>query len=110
MSSLRRAMEAAQARKVAGFGDRVSGIVVSDADICDRAIFGGFDIDYDELVATSIAVAEAYTQAAFNLGLGPLFSSVWCDGLLTGMLLASLPPTASDAGGRDATGSEGGGG
>lgn len=107
MSALQRAMLAAQGRKMAGFGNQV-GMVIADSEQQDRAIFSGFDLDYDELVATSTSVAEAYTQAAFNLGLGPLFISAWCDGLLTGLLLASLPPTASDADATDGIGSEGG--
>lgn len=106
MSSLKRAMEAAQQRKTAGIGDG-EGIVMAESELQDRAIFSGFDIEYEELVATSVAVAEMYSRAAYNLGIGPLFTSAWCDGLLTGLLLASLPPTTSDAGARDGTGTEG---
>ena len=54
-------MEKAQARKSAGVGDG-EGIILADSELQDRAIFSGFDIEYEELVATSLAVAELYSQ------------------------------------------------
>lgn len=105
MTNLEKAMRQAQARKEAGVGEG-AGIVIADSETQDRAIFSGFDIDYGELVATSTAVAEFYANAAHRIGLRSLFISSWCDGLLTGLLLASLPP-APDPGVTDGTGTEG---
>lgn len=104
MSSLERAMEQAQVRKEL-VGQGKEGIVFSDGEFEDRAIFSGFDIDYDELVSTSSNVAEVFCQASTLIGLRSLFISSWCDGLLTGMLLASLPPD-SLPGATDDTGQE----
>lgn len=98
MSRLRRAMELANSRKVAGLGSdsQPEGMIVTaDSEAQDRAIFSGFDIGYDELVGTSTEVASLYSHAASTVGLRPLFISAWCDGLLTGLLMASLPPTPS---------------
>jgi hypothetical protein len=103
MSALQRALEAAQERKTACV-DGEPGIVFADSEFQDRAIFSGFDIEYGELVATSTAIAELYAHTAHNIGLRSLFISSWCDGLLTGLMLAhSLPPT-SDPRGTDDTG------
>lgn len=99
-------MEAANERKTAGVGDDQIGVVLADSDFQDRAIFSGFDIGYEELLATSEAIAGVYAQAAYLFGLRALFISAWCDGLLTGLLLASLPPTP-EAGVTDDTGPEG---
>ena len=88
-------MEQAQARKE-HVGQGREGIVFADSEFDDRAIFSGFDISYEELVGTSTAVANMYTQAATIIGLRSLFISSWCDGLLTGLLMASLPPEPPD--------------
>jgi hypothetical protein len=85
-------MKAAEQRKLASIGDE-RGVILADSELQDRAIFSGFDIDYNELVATSTNVADHFSQAAYVFGLRALFTSAWCDGLLTGLLLASLPPT-----------------
>lgn len=103
MTKLERAIRAAEERKLAGLGDAASGIHFSSGEQADRAIFSGFDIGYGELAATSTEVAEIYMRASHSIGLRPLFISSWCDGLLTGMLLASLPPE-SDPGVKDDTG------
>jgi hypothetical protein len=107
MTSLERAMRAANNRKMAGMAarDDDEGIVFG-SELQDRAVFSGFDIDYAELVSTSSHVAEFYSHNAHSLGLRPLFVSSWCDGLLTGLLLASLPPV-SESGVKDDTGPEG---
>lgn len=99
-------MEAANARKIASMGALPEGELIYGTDFAERAMFSGFDIERDELVGTSIAVASMYAAAAQGMGLRPLFISAWCDGLLTGLLLASLPPEP-DAGATDGTG-EGG--
>lgn len=109
MTQLAKAMEAANERKSAAFADESpQGITLADTELQDRAIFSGFDIGYDELVGTSTHVAELYSRAAHDIGLRSLFTSAWCDGLLTGLLLASLPPT-SDPGDTEVTGPEEGG-
>lgn len=107
MTRLAQAMKAASDRKTAAVGDQ-AGIAFADSEIQDRAVFSGFDIEFGELISTSTHVAEFYSHAAHNIGLRPLFISAWCDGLLTGLLLASLPPT-SESGGTDDTGLGGGG-
>lgn len=109
MTRLKQAMLLANERKVAATGvtDDESTRMVMGTSFSDRAVFGGFDIGFDELVGTSLEVGEFYSQSAHTLGLRSLFVSSWCDGLLTGLLLASLPPT-SESGDTDVTGSEGG--
>jgi hypothetical protein len=106
MTNLERAMRAANDRKNAAIGNDSQGIVLADSELQDRAIFSGFDVGYGELVSTSTNVADLYSHAAHGMGLRPLFISAWCDGLLTGLLLASLPPTPN-AGATDGTGTEG---
>jgi hypothetical protein len=89
-------MEAANERKMAALGateDETTRLGFG-SELSDRAVFGGFDIGYDELTSTSIAVGDFYAKNTHSLGLHPLFVSCWCDGLLTGLLLASLPPTS----------------
>lgn len=98
-------MKAANDRKIAAVGGE-EGIVFADTQLQDRAVFSGFDIEYSELLSTSVHIAEFYSQNAHSIGLRPLFISSWCDGLLTGLLLASLPPT-SEASVMDDTGPEG---
>jgi hypothetical protein len=107
MTSLERAMAAANERKMAALSDDDSeGVVFAEGEFQDRAVFSGFDIQYGELIGTSAAVANVYTQAAHGTGLRPLFISAWCDGLLTGLLLGCLP-AESDPGVTDDTGTEG---
>lgn len=103
MSQLKLAMEQAERRKQI-VGDGRQGIVFADDEFDDRAIFSGFDIEYGELVGTSTAVADLYCQASHAIGLRSLFISSWCDGLLTGLLLASLPPATPEPGAKDDTG------
>lgn len=105
MTRLEQAMQQAEARKQAGAGHGRQGIVFADSELQDRAIFSGFDIEFDELIGTSQAVADMYCQAARAVGLYSLFISSWCDGLLTGLLLASLPPATPETGVKDDTGS-----
>lgn len=88
-------MRAANDRKVAVFSENDGDSIVAGTEQQDRAMFSGFDIEYGELASTSTHIAEFYSHNAHNLGLRPLFISAWCDGLLTGLLLASLPPTES---------------
>lgn len=103
MSQLQKAMQQAEDRKRLVSDE--NGIVLSRSEFEDRAVFSGFDIEYEELVGTSTAVGEAYCHGARVIGLRALFISAWCDGLLTGLLLASLPP-ASTSGVTDDTGPE----
>lgn len=108
MSRLTAAMEAVEARKNASFGKDASGLVVGSV-FQDRAVFSGFDIDYDELVTTSNLVAQHFNAAAGSgmVAIYQLFFACWVDGLLTGLLAASLdeggssglaPPDDSPAG------------
>lgn len=103
MTRLEQAMKAANDRKMAAVGGD-EGIVFSDSELADRAVFSGFDVEYGELVSTSTHIGEFYSHNAHGMGLRPLFISCWCDGLLTGLLLASLPP---NPGAMDGTGAEG---
>lgn len=111
MSRLEKAMQQAQERKElvargAGANEVHSayGLVFSDGDFQDRAVFSGFDLDYGELVSTSCNVGDELCRASTVIGLRSLFIAAWCDGLLTGMLLASLPPDPSVPGDTEATG------
>lgn len=97
MSRLKEAMQLANNRKMAAVNaeeDEATRIALG-TELSDRAVFNGFDIEFDELAATSTAVGEFYTQNTYYHGLFSLFVSAWCDGLLTGLLMASLPPTPS---------------
>lgn len=109
MSRLQEAMHQANERKQAAVGvqdSELTQMIVGDTEFADRAVFSGFEIGYGELVGTSTQVAEFYSQCAHSLGLRPLFISSWCDGLLTGLLLASLPPTSESGDEPDSEGGE----
>lgn len=105
MSRLEAAIQAAEDRKTASLGDDASGLVFSSTEMQDRAVFGGFDLDYDELLDTATRVGNYFTGMASGVGLHALFLACWLDGMLTGLLAASLrdDPPESEA----ATGSGG---
>lgn len=110
MSQLRDAMEACLERKMAVTGTAETGepeIVYSRGELDNRAMFSGFDIDYGELKGSSLAVGDFYAENARLIGLRPLFVSCWCDGLLTGLMLASLPSESSAPDTDDGVGPEG---
>lgn len=91
-------MEAALQRKMAVTGTEAAGdpeIVYSRGEQDNRAMFSGFDIEHDELKGSSLAVGDFYAENARLIGLRPLFVSCWCDGLLTGLMLANLPSEPS---------------
>lgn len=89
-SRLTRAIEAAEARKTAAFGD-VVGVVEGQQQ--GRAVFSGFDIDFEQLTEVSNMAAMNFSGLASGIALGPLFSMAWTDGFLIGLLAASLPTT-----------------
>lgn len=89
-SKLHRAINAAEARKQAAFGD-VEGIVEGFQE--GRAVFSGFDIDFNQLTEIANAVGLNFSGLASGIALGPLFSMAWTDGFLIGLLAASLPTT-----------------
>lgn len=90
MTRLTEAMETAEARKVAAFGDDASGLVGDDP-LQSRAIFSGFDLDHDELTEMANRVGVYFNAALLDgmMGPRPLFSAAWTDGFLIGLLLAS---------------------
>lgn len=90
MTLLTEAIGAAEARKVAAFGDGVSGLVGDDP-LQSRAIFSGFDLDHDELTEMANRVGIYFNAALLDgmMGPRPLFSAAWTDGFLIGLLLAS---------------------
>lgn len=89
---LEEAIKAAEARKSASLNTEQVGLVFSDNDFQDRAVFSGFDLNHADLVETSNRIGWYFTQMASNIGLRPLFTAAWTDGLLVGLLAASLPP------------------
>ena len=97
MSRLAQAMEAAEARKQAALGGEANGLVYSDGELQDRMLLGGFDLDYDELSETATRVADYFAHMALMVGLRSLFTSAWVDGLLTGLLAATLPTPSESA-------------
>lgn len=108
MSRLQEAMQLANNRKMAAVNtqEEEATRLVLGTELSDRVVFGGFDIEHEELAGTSMAVGDFYTQHAYYNGLHSLFVSAWCDGLLTGLLLASLPPTP-ESGDKPDSGGEG---
>lgn len=94
MTVIRDAVRAAEDRKYAA-GLSTSGpqqLVFSEGELNDRAIFGGFDIDYDELVATIGQAAAFFSAHAAMQPLIPLFSGCWADGFLVGLMVNSVAP------------------
>ena len=89
MRSIADAVGAAEDRKTAVFGDgdddtpRVS---VAD-EFGEAAIYGGFDLDMDEMRDISLRAASLYTTMAATQGLIPMFQGCFCDGVLTGLML-----------------------
>lgn len=89
MTVLGDAIEAANARKAAiGLPESHSQIVFSESQSDDRAVFSGFDIDYDELVNVVETAGAFFTmQACGEHPLIPLFRAAWSDGFLTGLMV-----------------------
>jgi hypothetical protein len=84
------AIEAANSRKLAaGIPDTTDeGLVFTQGQFTDRAVFSGFDIDYDELVSVIETVGAFFTtQACGAHPLIPLFRAAWTDGFLTGLMV-----------------------
>lgn len=101
MISLSDAIHAGEKRKTAAFAhhlpDGGGGIVFSDSEVSDRAIFGGFDVDYEELKSTSITAGQYFASHAGGIGLIPLFTSAWIEGLLVGLLASQQLRKDDDA-------------
>lgn len=97
MSHLREAIEAAEERKQAAFGDAV-GIAAGEFE--GRAIFSGFDIDHDELNEIAIRAGQVFHSASFNGETGPrlLLSSAWTEGFLVGLMYGLTPPPGNEDG------------
>lgn len=92
MSGLEEAIAAAEARKEAALGIQPGaparfGVTASEE--LDRAVFSGFDLDYEELTVTALRAARIYHGQAATMPLLPLFISCWCDGILVGLMAAS---------------------
>lgn len=95
MSNLKRAIVRAEERKNSAFPEGTVGLQTGEFE--SRAIFGGFDIDHDELNNVSSMAGSLFHTASLqgDLGLRPLFSAAWTEGFLVGLMLGSLPPTES---------------
>lgn len=92
MTRLTDAVDAVEARKESALGTDQSGLVTGDNGQ-SRAIFSGFDIDFDELTEMTERVAIYYNAAVQEgmMGIRPLFSSAYIEGMLVGLMLAKLP-------------------
>lgn len=92
MTKLEAAIEAAEARKAAALGDESVGFVTGD-NAQSRAIFSGFDLDHDELTELASRIAVYYHASVHEgmMGIRPLFSSAWIEGLLVGLMVNTLP-------------------
>lgn len=106
MTRLERALDAAEDRKQASLGNQ-SGLRFPNNELQERAIFSGFDIDYEELTFLAARVGSYFHNSAGNVGLRALFSAAWVDGLLIGLLAASLPDEEPSGQAMDGTCSEG---
>lgn len=86
---LTEAVEAANERKQAvGLcepGD--AGLVFSSSSDDDKAVFSGFNVEYDELLDIISRASWFFTHMAPNMGLRPLFAGCWADGLLVGLIM-----------------------
>lgn len=99
MSVLEGAIDAANERKKAvglpEYDPSGAGILTyAETSMDDRAVFSGFDIDYDDLVKYSNIASCVFAQQACNEHpLLPLFRACWVDGLLIGLMVrANVAP------------------
>lgn len=92
-SLMARAIDAAERRKVAGLGlDEPNENLTWADDLGARAIFSGFDIDYDDLHEASQNIGAYF---AIHARLSPhfqhlIFAAAWTDGVLMGLYIAKL--------------------
>jgi hypothetical protein len=108
MSVLTNAIEAANERKLAvGLPDDGT-LKFTESTTEDRMVFGGFDLDYDEVAKAVEAAGSFFTmQACGEHPLIPLFRACWADGLLTGLMVPNNvaphhdPPDPHPVGGED---------
>ena len=99
MGKLMDAMQAAEDRKAAVFGDPDGPSIVSAEDgIQERAMFYGFDLDYDELKSVVDRVTWFYGRQVYLLPVPRLIVSAWVDGLLAGLFTAVLSSPHKPAG------------
>lgn len=109
VSRLEDAAEAAEARKLAALGDDTVGVLTADEQQ-SRAVFSGFDLDFEELNATSARAGTFFAEMVANteMSLRTIFTLAWTDAFLLGLMVASLPPTPSESDDPAPSGSEGG--
>ena len=92
MSLLTDAIEAAEARKNAAFGEADHASIELPESFHRRAIFSGYDLDDDEL--TEVAERAGYYMARIaangDLPLHTICSTTWIDGLLVGIMIDKL--------------------
>lgn len=103
---LRRAIEASEARKTAIFGGENEVTLQVGDSMQERALYSGYDIDIEELDAVADRFALTFSNMAAVVALGPLFKSAWCEGLLVGLMIASLPQASQPGADDDGTGQE----
>jgi hypothetical protein len=109
MRNIARALEAAELRKQAAGVEAPSGthLKFTSGEDMDRAIFSGFDIEYDELLQAVDNASWFFVQAALSTGLSTLFKACWSDGLLTGLMLAQqVAPHHTSPGDKEVTGGD----
>ena len=106
MNRLETAIHAAEARKSAIFGEPEGIEINFSTEEQSRAVFSGFDIDYDDLRPIAERAGRFHAEMALRVNLSHSHEAAWTEGLLVGLLAASLPHTF-DAGATDGTGPEG---
>ena len=109
MTVITDAIEAANARKLAaGVPELAPGepnrLHFSEDEMDDRAVFSGFDLNYNELVRVVEAAGTFFTmQACGEHPLIPLFRASWADGFLVGLMVRNNvaphhePPGSDDS-------------
>lgn len=105
MSVLEQAIKAAEKRKEsAGITAPEPGaqsLVMSTGADVDRAIFSGFDIDYEELTNWIMNQTAFFFTQSGSRGLVHTFSGCWADGFLTGLMAANVAPHHESPGSGD---------
>jgi hypothetical protein len=89
MTSIEKAVEAAEQRKSAIFGSEDdSPRLETGTKDGERAVYSGFDINVDELHEVAGRAGLLFARHADYSGLVPLFEGCWADGFLVGLLAA----------------------
>jgi hypothetical protein len=98
MSLLTDAIEAAEARKTAAFGETDHATIELPEAFHRRAIFSGYDLDDNEMLEVSERAGYYMSRIAANsdLPLHTVCATTWIDGMLVGLMIAKLSESHGD--------------